>query len=283
MSCRRKGSSSSKAAASGDRTGLTVSFYTSCHRERAVACRFSKGAFAFDIAAVNRLVDRSAADAGFVGSLEGGRAVIEPAAVERALSVGVGKAREAVRGHAVRPSHFSGQLLGRQRRSRGRSRGGNRSRSRLVLRKRTNIDNQVPDLGVVSATHILRRHLVSLAAANGSEQIAVELAGKRIGVGPVVHREAHVVLAIARRAMAKRAIPAVEHLGLSLRFCRRLDDGVLSTRRGTLCRSRRSGLRIVACDRQAGDDHQGRREKEQRRFQHHTLLSRCQQKRASFC
>ena len=45
--------------------------------------------------------------------------------------------------------------------------------------------------------------------------------------------------------MAKGAIPAVEHLGLSLRFCRRLDDGVLSTRRGTLCRSRRSGLRIA--------------------------------------
>jgi hypothetical protein len=55
--------------------------------------------------------------AGLVGGLERRRAVVEPAAVEGALSVGVGKAGEAVRAHTVCPFHLGGELL---RRDRGR-------------------------------------------------------------------------------------------------------------------------------------------------------------------
>ena len=52
----------------------------------------------------------------------------------------------------------------------------------MVLRQRTNVNDQVPDIGVGGAARVLGRHLVSYAIANGGEHIAVGLAGEGSGV-----------------------------------------------------------------------------------------------------
>src|SRR5580700_2867185 len=133
-----------------------------------------------------------------------------------------------VRGAGREARATAGQETGATRARRGlvcggRGRGGrsvtrswNGSGSRgcwMVLRQRMNVNDQVPDFGVVGATCVFGRHLISYAVANGSEEIAVGLAGKGAGVGPILECDVHGVLAVASVAMAKSAIAAIKHLG----------------------------------------------------------------------
>jgi hypothetical protein len=66
------------------------------------------------------------------GSLERGRALVEPAAVEDALRVGVREVREAVRAHAARPVNLRSDLLGGERPRNTVHKGGPQGRQTLL-------------------------------------------------------------------------------------------------------------------------------------------------------
>ena len=77
------------------------------------------------------------------------------------------------------------------------------------LGQAANVDDEIPHLVVLGAARGLGRHL-ALAVADDVEQILVLLGGQRLGIGPIVERQSHILgqigFAIPVIPMADRAV-----------------------------------------------------------------------------